>query len=180
MEADRESSADDNFIRCPYCKEHLGIPLNYIGVLGCPSCKNQFKIDKNRKMFKRRKTTIQQTQESRKKTIQKPQESRKKISDERKEILSLTINDTKKYLKESKESRESVLSIYLGTCFFLLVIGMFGVVEQNIIIILSSIFSYFSLSYFYQMWNNLSINTSFSNIIEIDRLLKEELTLEEE
>ena len=62
----------------------------------------------------------------------------------------------------------------------LLVIGMIGVVEQNIIIILSSIFSYFSLSYFYQMWNNLSINTSFSNIIEIDRLLKEELTLEEE
>ena len=169
MEVDRESSADDNFIRCPYCKEHLEIPLNYIGVLGCPSCKNQFKIDKNRKIFKRRKTTIQQTQES-----------RKKISDEKKEILSLTINDTKKYLKESKESRESVLSIYLFTCFLLLIIGMIGVAQQSIIIILSSIFSYFSLSYFYQMWNNLSINTSFSNIIEIDRLLKEELTLEEE
>tara|TARA_B000000475_G_C15945613_1_gene426587 strand:- start:612 stop:1121 length:510 start_codon:yes stop_codon:yes gene_type:complete len=169
MEADRESSADDNFVRCPYCKEHLEIPLNYIGVLGCPLCKNQFKIDKNRKIFKRRKTTIQQTQES-----------RKKISDEKKEILSLTINDTKKYLKESKESRESVLNIYLGTCLLLLVVGIIGVVEQSITIILSSIFSYFSLSYFYQMWNNLSINTSFSNIIEIDRLLKEELTLEEE
>ena len=169
MEADRESSADDNFVRCPYCKEHLEIPLNYIGVLGCPLCKNQFKIDKNRKIFKRRKTTIQQTQES-----------RKKISDEKKEILSLTINDTKKYLKESEESRESVLYIYLGTCLLLLVVGIIGVVEQSITIILSSIFSYFSLSYFYQMWNNLSINTSFSNIIEIDRLLKEELTLEEE
>ena len=169
MEANRESSEDDNFVRCPYCKEDLEIPLNYIGVLGCPLCKNQFKIDKNRKIFKRRKTTIQQTQES-----------RKKNSDEKKEILSLTINDTKKYLKESKESRESVLNIYLGTCLLLLVVGIIGVVEQSITIILSSIFSYFSLSYFYQMWNNLSINTSFSNIIEIDRLLKEELTLEEE
>ena len=39
---------------------------------------------------------------------------------------------------------------------------------------------YCKKSDFSQMWNNLSINTSFSNIIEIDRLLKEGLTLEEE
>jgi hypothetical protein len=170
------SPSDGNTVLCPICEESLELPLNYIGVFECPSCKNRFRINEKRKIIKRKKITMQP-----------PLESSKERSDEEKEIFSLTINETKKYLRESKESKESVDNIYYGTCVFLFFIGIGGfyigingLVMQSVSIILSCIFSYLSLTYFYQMWNNLSINTSFSNIIDIDRLLKEGLSLEEE
>ena len=85
-----------------------------------------------------------------------------------------------KGMDEAEGSVERVLDIYNGTTFLLAIIailGLFGVVLSDsslesmfsIQIFCSAIFSYFSLTYFFHMWKNISINTSLSSRIQYER-----------
>ena len=85
-----------------------------------------------------------------------------------------------KGMDEAEGSVERVLGIYNGTTFLLAIIailGLFGVVLSesplesmfSIQIFCSAIFSYFSLTYFFHMWKNISINTSLSSRIQYER-----------
>ena len=85
-----------------------------------------------------------------------------------------------KGMDEAEGSVERVLDIYNGTTFLLAIIailGLFGVVLSesplesmfSIQIFCSAIFSYFSLTYFFHMWKNISINTSLSSRIQYER-----------
>ena len=186
-------SKDDFDIGCPFCQESLVVPLDYIGVLECPLCKEKFSRNKNKKIIKGRVKSekisngkICVSIDCQKYRIEPSpfcdehlHEWRNKKSIEEKEFFSLTINDAKKYLKESRESRNSVSAIYYATCLLLLFLGILGATSGDLILIISAIISFFSLAYFYQMWNNLSINTSFSNLISIDKFFKEKIHEEE-
>ena len=85
-----------------------------------------------------------------------------------------------KGMDEAEGSVERVLGIYNGTTFLLAIIailGLFGVVLSDsslesmfsIQIFCSAIFSYFSLTYFFHMWKNISINTTLSTRIQYER-----------
>ena len=91
----------------------------------------------------------------------------------------LGIEDLQADIAESEEAWDSAENIYVGTCILLLFIGFMTIGFDDILGTLTVIFAYLGLRYFFNMWKNISLNTSVANKISLLYLEKSGL-LEEE
>ena len=93
----------------------------------------------------------------------------------------------KKWTKLSEQADDSVdkvVDIYSGTAFLLAIVALIGLVSfltsddqlygfLSIQTFCSAVFAYFSLTYFFHMWKNISINTTLSREIQYERYMLE-------
>jgi len=87
--------------------------------------------------------------------------------------FTLSIKDFHRYKNDSNETYNSVEGIYFGTVSLLFVISLASLIMGELLLLIFSVFTIFSLKYTHDIWKNFAVNFTFLNRLRLDSKFRE-------